>query len=297
MVTLVADDLISRARSGDDDAFRELTEPHRRELQAHCYRMLGTLQDAEDAVQDTLLAAWQGLAGFEGRVLAAHLAVQDRHQPVPQRTAHREPAARQGVEHPGDRAAGADQARRGRLARAVPRCTARRGGRDRAAAGPRGPLRAGGIHLARLRGRPAGAAAPPARGAHPARCARVPRQRGGGHARLDRRVGQQRAQAGPCGPAAPPAAAAGVAEPPPAPGSPAEDAIVARFTSAYESADLDALVALLTDDVVHVDAAHATRIRGQGPGRRLLRPPVRRGPRHRPGADPRQRPARRSALT
>ena len=64
---LVAGDLISRARSGDDDAFRELTEPHRGELQAHCYRMLGTLQDAEDAVQDTLLAAWQGLAGFEGR--------------------------------------------------------------------------------------------------------------------------------------------------------------------------------------------------------------------------------------
>jgi RNA polymerase sigma-70 factor (TIGR02960 family) len=60
-------DLISRARSGDGDAFRELTEPHRRELQVHCYRMLGSFQDAEDALQDTLLAAWQGLAGFEGR--------------------------------------------------------------------------------------------------------------------------------------------------------------------------------------------------------------------------------------
>jgi RNA polymerase sigma-70 factor (ECF subfamily) len=66
-VELVADELISRARAGDGDAFRELTEPHRRELQAHCYRMLGSLQDAEDAVQDTLLAAWQGLGGFEGR--------------------------------------------------------------------------------------------------------------------------------------------------------------------------------------------------------------------------------------
>ena len=60
-------DLISRARAGDDDAFRALTEPHRRELQVHCYRMLGSLQDAEDALQDTLLAAWQGLGGFEGR--------------------------------------------------------------------------------------------------------------------------------------------------------------------------------------------------------------------------------------
>ena len=60
-------DLMIRARAGDGDAFRELTEPHRRELQVHCYRMLGSFQDAEDALQDTLLAAWQGLAGFEGR--------------------------------------------------------------------------------------------------------------------------------------------------------------------------------------------------------------------------------------
>ena len=64
---MVTTDLITRARAGDGDAFRELTEPHRRELQVHCYRMLGSLQDAEDALQDTLLAAWQGLAGFEGR--------------------------------------------------------------------------------------------------------------------------------------------------------------------------------------------------------------------------------------
>jgi RNA polymerase sigma-70 factor (TIGR02960 family) len=61
------DDLISRARAGDDDAFRALTEPHRRELLVHCYRMLGSLQDAEDALQDSLLAAWKGLAGFEQR--------------------------------------------------------------------------------------------------------------------------------------------------------------------------------------------------------------------------------------
>ena len=55
-----------RAKAGDGEAFRQLTEPHRRELQVHCYRMLGSLQDAEDAVQDTLLAAWRGFAGFEG---------------------------------------------------------------------------------------------------------------------------------------------------------------------------------------------------------------------------------------
>jgi RNA polymerase sigma-70 factor (ECF subfamily) len=56
--------LIARARAGDGEAFRELTEPYRRELQVHCYRMLGSFQDAEDALQDTLLAAWQGLGGF-----------------------------------------------------------------------------------------------------------------------------------------------------------------------------------------------------------------------------------------
>lgn len=64
---VVTGDLMSRARSGDGEAFRELTDPYRRELQVHCYRMLGSFQDAEDVLQDTLLAAWQGFAGFEGR--------------------------------------------------------------------------------------------------------------------------------------------------------------------------------------------------------------------------------------
>src|SRR5262245_26598120 len=63
----VTSELMTRAWAGDGDAFRELTEPHRRELHVHCYRMLGSLQDAEDAMQDTLLAAWQGFGAFEGR--------------------------------------------------------------------------------------------------------------------------------------------------------------------------------------------------------------------------------------
>jgi RNA polymerase sigma-70 factor (ECF subfamily) len=59
--------LLDRAREGDSAAFTALVEPHRTELQVHCYRMLGSLQDAEDALQETLLAAWVGIAGFEGR--------------------------------------------------------------------------------------------------------------------------------------------------------------------------------------------------------------------------------------
>src|SRR5262249_18052677 len=64
---MLTTDLITRARGGDGEAFRELTEPYRRELQVHCYRMLGSLQDAEDVLQDTWLAAWQGLGAFEER--------------------------------------------------------------------------------------------------------------------------------------------------------------------------------------------------------------------------------------
>ena len=63
----VSEGALSRARAGDESAFRELVEPYRRELHLHCYRILGSLQDAEDIVQETLLAAWRGLGGFEER--------------------------------------------------------------------------------------------------------------------------------------------------------------------------------------------------------------------------------------
>jgi len=63
----MSENLITRARGGDEDAFRALTEPHRRELHLHCYRILGSAQDAEDAVQETMLAAWKGLAGYQER--------------------------------------------------------------------------------------------------------------------------------------------------------------------------------------------------------------------------------------
>jgi RNA polymerase sigma-70 factor (ECF subfamily) len=65
--TLQDHELLEAARGGDEHAFRALVEPRRAELHAHCYRMLGSVHDAEDAVQDALLRAWRGLRGFEGR--------------------------------------------------------------------------------------------------------------------------------------------------------------------------------------------------------------------------------------
>ena len=63
----VTEQTLARARAGDEDAFRELTDPYRRELQLHIYRIVGSAQDAEDLLQETLLAAWRGLEQFEER--------------------------------------------------------------------------------------------------------------------------------------------------------------------------------------------------------------------------------------
>jgi RNA polymerase sigma-70 factor (TIGR02960 family) len=63
----VTERTLARARAGDQQAFRELTDPYRRELQVHCYRILGSVHDAEEMLQETLLAAWRGLERFEGR--------------------------------------------------------------------------------------------------------------------------------------------------------------------------------------------------------------------------------------
>src|SRR5712671_4848165 len=61
------DELVHAARAGDTNAFAAIAERFRGELQLHCYRIVGSVQDAEDLVQETLLAAWRGLEGFEGR--------------------------------------------------------------------------------------------------------------------------------------------------------------------------------------------------------------------------------------
>lgn len=65
--------ILALAQAGDGEAFRELVDPHRRELQAHCYRILGSAQDAEDMLQEALLDAWRSIGRFDGRSLRAWL--------------------------------------------------------------------------------------------------------------------------------------------------------------------------------------------------------------------------------
>jgi RNA polymerase sigma-70 factor (TIGR02960 family) len=250
-VTLVTDDLIARARAGDDGAFRELTEPHLRELQVHCYRMLGSFADAEDALQDTLLSAWQGLAGFEGRAslrtwlyrIATNRCISAL------RAASRRPAAEwnvPGVEPP-------EPTRLGEVVWLEPYPDALLDGvtsATGATGAPPGPEaryeQAESISLAFVT---ALQTLPPRQLA-----VLILRDVLGFHASevagmLDATVESvnsalKRARAGLLRRRLPDAGA----EPPPAPGSTSEDAIVARFVSAYESADIEALVGLLTDD-------------------------------------------------
>jgi RNA polymerase sigma-70 factor (ECF subfamily) len=243
---MVTVDLIERARDGDGEAFRELTEPHRRELHVHCYRMLGSLQDAEDALQDALLAAWQGLEGFEGRAsirtwlyrIATNRCLNAR------RSATRR-AAREwdvpGVEPP-------EPTRLGEVVWLEPFPDAFLDAASDLSLGPEARYaQTESLSLAFVT---ALQVLPPRQlavlilrdvvGFHAAEVADM----------LDSTVDSvnsalKRARAGLEG-QRPPA----VRRPaPPASGSPAEDAIVARFVSAYETADLDTLVALLTDDV------------------------------------------------
>jgi RNA polymerase sigma-70 factor (TIGR02960 family) len=240
---VAAADLISRARAGDGEAFRELTEPHRRELQVHCYRMLGSFQDAEDAVQDTLLAAWQGLGGFEGRAslrtwlyrIATNRCLNAR------RSAGRRPAREwniSGVEPP-------EPTRLGEVAWLEPYPDVLLEGAIDVPPGPEARYeQTESISLAFIT---ALQVLPPRQVA-----VLVLRDVLGFHASevagmLDSTVESvnsalKRARASLQRQPAPAAA------PPPA-GSRSEEATVAKFVSAYESADLGALVALLTDDV------------------------------------------------
>jgi RNA polymerase sigma-70 factor (TIGR02960 family) len=239
-------DLISRARAGDGEAFRELTEPHRRELQVHCYRMLGSFADAEDALQDTLLAAWQGLAGFEGRAslrtwlyrIATNRCLNAR------RSSSRRPAKAwdvPGMEPP-------EPTRLGEIVWLEPYPDTLLEGAVDLPPGPEARYeQTESISLAFVT---ALQVLPPRQLA-----VLILRDVLGYHADevaglLDTTTESvnsalKRARAS-LQHRLPPAAGR---EPAPACGSPAEEAIVAKFVSAYESADLGTLIALLTDDV------------------------------------------------
>ena len=239
-------DLIARARAGDGEAFRALTEPHSRELQVHCYRMLGSFQDAEDALQDTLLAAWQGLGGFEGRAsirtwlyrIATNRCLNAR------RSASRRPAREwdmSEVEPP-------EPTRLGEVVWLEPFPDSLLEGAIDVPLGPEARYeQTETISLAFVT----------ALQVLPPRQLAVLTLRDvlGFHAHevadmLDSTVDSvnsalKRARAS-LQRRRPPTAEH---RPPPAPDSPSEQALVARFVRAYESGDLDALVALLTDDV------------------------------------------------
>ncbi len=109
MTDLATPDLAA-ARAGDEDAFARLVAPHRRALLAHCYRILGSTHDADDALQDALLGAWRGLAGFEGRSslrawlyrIATHAALRVAERRPPRRAATELAPARTDVHELGE---------------------------------------------------------------------------------------------------------------------------------------------------------------------------------------------------
>jgi RNA polymerase sigma-70 factor (TIGR02960 family) len=242
----VAADLISRARAGDGDAFRELTEPHRRELQVHCYRMLGSFQDAEDALQDTLLAAWQGFGGFEGRAsLRTWLYRIATNQCL---NARRSTSRRRAKEWDVPNVEPPEPTRLGEVAWLEPFPDALLEGAINAPLGPEARYeQTESISLAFVT---ALQTLPPRQLA-----VLILRDVLGFHANevadmLDSSVESVKSALKRARASLPHRrATTDDREPPPAADSPSEDAIVAKFVRAWESADLDALVALLTDDV------------------------------------------------
>jgi RNA polymerase sigma-70 factor (TIGR02960 family) len=242
---VVTSDLIARARAGDGDAFRALTEPHRRELHVHCYRMLGSLQDAEDVLQDALLAAWQGFERFEGRAsvrtwlyrIATNRCLNAR------RSAGRRPQGWNipSVEPP-------VPTRLGEVAWLEPFPDTLLEGAIDVPLGPEAryeqtesitlafvtalqllpPRQLAVLILRDVLGFRAGEVADMLGATVDSVNSALKRARSS----LQRRQSSTADR-----------------EPPPAPDAPAEQAVVAKFVSAWESADLDALVALLTDDV------------------------------------------------
>jgi RNA polymerase sigma-70 factor (ECF subfamily) len=240
-------DLVSRAQAGDGEAFRELAESHRRELQVHCYRMLGSFADAEDAVQETMLAAWRGIGGFSAERASLRTwlyAIATNRCLNARRAASRRPAREWDMSRfeplvptPRDEPVWLQPFPDAFLEGAgdVPLGPAARYEQTEA------------ISLAFVT---ALQLLPPRQLA-----VLILRDVLGFHA--DEVAGMLEVSAQSVNSALKRARASlrryqqasADHQPPPAAGSPAEDAIVSRFTRAWESADVDALVALLTDDV------------------------------------------------
>ena len=239
-------DLLGKARAGDGEAFQELIEPYRRELQVHCYRMLGSLQDAEDVLQETLVAAWQGLGGFEGRAsirtwlyrIATNRCLNAR------RSVSRRPAKEWDIasyQPP-------EPTRLGEIVWLEPFPDALLEGVMDVPLGPEGryeqaetislafvtalqvlpPRQLAVLVLRDVLGFHANEVAEMLESTVDSVNSLLKRARAG----LQRRLSSDADR-----------------EPAPAPDSPSEEATVAEFARAYESGDLDALVALLTDDV------------------------------------------------
>jgi RNA polymerase sigma-70 factor (TIGR02960 family) len=239
-------DLISRARAGNASAFQQLTEPHRRELQVHCYRMLGSFHDAEDILQETLLAAWQGLGRFEGRAslrtwlykIATNRCLNAR------RSAKRRPATAYdipGVDPP-------EPTRLGEVTWLEPFPDALL---EAAIDAPLGPeVRYEQSESISLTFVTALQALPHRQLAALILCDILGFEASEVAGMLESTVDSvnsalKRARAN----LQERRPTTGDRQPPPPPGSPSEDAIAAKFVRAWESADVDAVVALLTDDV------------------------------------------------
>ena len=239
-------DLITRARAGDGDAFEALTQPYRRELHVHCYRMLGSFQDAEDALQDTLLSAWQGLGRFEERAsLRSWLyRIATNRCLNALRSASRRQAKEwdvPGVEPP-------EPTRLGEVPWLQPYPDTHLEGAVDASPGPEARYeQTESISLAFVTALqllpPRQLAVLVLRDVLGFRASEVAGMLDSTVESVNSALKRARASLQVRFPSP------GDRQPAPAPGSPSEGALVARFVEAYESADLERLVALLTDDV------------------------------------------------